>query len=124
MSQAWGDPRLLSDSDVLRFQWPSIRRDWEKGLIAFTKSRISGTCAHPGGDLALLQEVIALPNCRVVIAHGSKDAIIPLKLIQKIQSRFPNITYVSFEGQGHDPFEEKPDIFVDRIYEVITNYDN
>ena len=120
MSQAWGDSKLLSDTDVLRFQWPSIRRDWEKGLIAFTKSRILGVNSYPGGDFVLLEEVVKMPNCRVVIAYGTKDAIVPIKQIVKIQKRFPNITYISFEGQGHDPFEEQPDLFVHGICKVIN----
>jgi pimeloyl-ACP methyl ester carboxylesterase len=88
-------------------------------LIAFTRSRLSAICAYPTGDLGLLEEVLQIPNCRVVIAHGSKDAIVPQKLIQKIKSRFPTIDYICFEGQGHDPFEEQPDLFVNKIYEVI-----
>jgi len=120
LSQAWGDSKRLSETDVLRFQWPSVRKNWEKGLLCFTKSRLLGICTYPGGDFGLLQDVVDMPNCRVVIAYGSKDAVVPFKQIQKIQQRFPDITYISFEGLGHDPFEENPDLFVRNISRILS----
>ena len=35
---AWGDPKKLYDSDVLRFQWPSIGKGWEDGLVTFARA--------------------------------------------------------------------------------------
>lgn len=112
LSLAWGDPNRLSDSDVLRFQWPSIGRGWEKGLLSFTRSRIAGKCEYPGGDLQLLKDVLALPNTSVAIIYGTKDNIVTSKMIDKIKSEFPDLKFVTLDGLGHDPFEEQVDTFV------------
>ena len=74
---AWGDPDLLSKSDALRFQWPSIGKGWEAGLLAFTRSRITSTQPYDGGEIQLLSDVLILPNVSVITAAGTKDNVIP-----------------------------------------------
>lgn len=44
LSLAWGDPTThLSESDILRFAWPSIGKGWEMGLINFTRSKLGSS---------------------------------------------------------------------------------
>lgn len=65
---AWGDPRRLTDRDVLRFQWPTVGRGWEDGIINFARSRIL-SARLPGAldDARLLREVMSLADTRVIM---------------------------------------------------------
>ena len=119
---AWGNPGLLSKSDALRFQWPSIGKGWEKGLLAFTRSRLSSTQSYAGGEIHLFSDVLSLPNTSVVIASGTKDNIIPLEASQRLYKYFNDtgkVSFVEFSGCGHDPFEENPCDFIQKIQEVV-----
>jgi len=117
---AWGNPDLVTESDALRFQWPSIGLGWENGLLAFTRSRISSVCTYVGGELKLLDDVVELPNTSVVIVHGSEDPVIPVRISQNIAQRLKSsITYIELEDQGHDPFEEGIEVFVKRVTETV-----
>jgi len=123
LKKVWGDPNLVTASDALRFQWPSIGKGWERGLLAFTRSRISSTCAYKGGEYQLLNDVLKLPNVKLVIVHGSKDPVIPIKMSKQIMENFGNdydITFIELEGQGHDPFEERIEEFIEKVVENIV----
>lgn len=113
---AWGDPRRLSDSDVLRFQWPSVGRGWEGGILNFARSRILSS-PHPGtlDDVRLLREVTNNEkDIRVVIVYGSRDGIVRIDstVAERVCKDFPNIKFIRMEGCGHDPFEEDVQGFV------------
>ena len=54
-----GDPLRLTDSDVLRFQWPSVGQGWEDGLLNFARSRILSS-SHPDAALDDAQLFISL----------------------------------------------------------------
>jgi len=79
-----------------------------------------GVCSYPGGDLQLLSDVLQIPNVKVIVVHGTKDAIVPSSMIQAISDRFPSIPCITLDGQGHDPFEEQVDVFVSKLSESIT----
>lgn len=112
---AWGDPNLLTEDDALRYKWPSIGLGWERGLLAFTRSRLTSTSRYDGRELDLLSEVIESPNTKVIIVHGSKDRVIPVRQSQKIAEVFEKVTFVEATGQGHDPFEENLKGFLEII---------
>ena len=120
---AWGDPDLLSKSDALRYQWPSIGTGWEEGLLAFTRSRITSTQSYNGGEIQLLSDVLRLPNISVIIAAGTKDNAIHWKNARRIADHFNDtgkVVLVEFCGRGHNPFEENSLEFVQKIQEAIT----
>jgi pimeloyl-ACP methyl ester carboxylesterase len=125
---AWGDPKLVSESDALRFQWPSIGRGWEKGLLAFTRAKLFAVdkynTGNGEGDFALLRDVLALPHTSVCILHGDKDTVISSKMIQSIVQTFPQIPLVQLQGQGHDPFEEQIDTFVSAVLALLPSHDD
>ena len=117
---AWGNPSLVSESDALRFEWPSIGRGWEKGLLAFTRSRISSVCSYSGGELKLLDDVIKLPKTSLIIVHGTKDPVVPIGMSQQIAERLKSaISYIELDGEGHDPFEEGVELFIERVLQNI-----
>jgi pimeloyl-ACP methyl ester carboxylesterase len=114
LQSVWGDPRLVSDSDALRFQWPSIGAGWEDGLLRFARAMKTVT----EGDL--VRRVACRPNTRIVVILGSRDKVIPRKMVDKVFSEFPEIPILEIDGCGHDPFEENVDAFIDLIEEVLA----
>ena len=112
----WGNPSLLSDTDALRFQWPSIGRGWEKGLLAFTRSRVSSTCYYNGGELQLLQDVADMDKTKVIIVHGTLDPVVPIQrsvdIVERRRHGNKDIIFLEMESVGHDPFEENTDEFL------------
>lgn len=73
-----------------------------------------------GDNMQLLRDVLNLPKTTVTIIHGTKDKIVPLRNSELLAKEFANLRLIPLDGQGHDPFEEKVDEFleaVNRVYE-------
>mmetsp|Transcript_17151 Transcript_17151/g.24135 ORF Transcript_17151/g.24135 Transcript_17151/m.24135 type:complete len:316 (-) Transcript_17151:79-1026(-) len=113
----WGDPTLLSDSDVLRFQWPSIGRGWEKGLIDFSRAQL---LPKQYKDTDLLEKVLALPNTKVSVVQGTSDLVVKQNVVQKFFEPYKSQVRIwELQNRGHDPFEEKPEEFVSTVMEIL-----
>ena len=121
-SVVWGNPNDVTDADGLRFQWPAIGKGWEKGLLAFTRSRLFNIDAYPGGDAALLSDVLDLPDTKVIIVAGGSDKIIPARASMSIAERF-SLRFVPLPGRGHDPFEENSGEFANLIESLLEEQD-
>ncbi|KAL7453403.1 hypothetical protein ACHAWC_005081 [Mediolabrus comicus] len=110
LASAWGDPKRLSESDVLRFQWPSIGMGWEQGLLNLVRHKLSSSASSSAmlNDEQLLHQVSNMKDTKVVIVYGSKDRIVRFEgaVAEKVKQEFPNLHLVRMEGLGHDPFEE------------------
>lgn len=119
LGQVWGNPSHLSDSDVLRFQWPSIGKGWERGLLSFALAQSRQGSSDGVTDAELMEQVLALPNSRVVVIRGEKDRVVPKKLVDGFFNKFPNVTIHELKGQGHDPFEEQVDVFVETVGSIL-----
>jgi len=121
LASAWGDPKRLSDSDVLRFQWPSIGMGWEQGLLNLVRSKLSSSSKSVLDDGELLQQVSSLPNTKVVIIYGSRDRIVRFEgsVAEKVKKEFPTVHIVRMEGLGHDPYEEDVDGFLRELKAVV-----
>ena len=122
LASAWGDPKRLSESDVLRFQWPSIGMGWEQGLLDLVRHKLSSSSASSSASLndeQLLHRVSNMKNTKVVIIYGSKDRIVRFEgaVAEKVKQEFPNVHLVRMEG-GHDPFEEDVDGFLNELKAV------
>ena len=104
-----------SDTDALSSQWPSIRQGWEKGILAFTRSRVASTCYYDGGELQLLQDVANMDNTKMIIVHGTLDPVVPIQrsvnILENIHGK-NDIAFLKMDNVGHDPFEENPDEFL------------
>ena len=112
MEVVWGDKSKLRDSDVLRFQWPSVGQGWERGLLEFTRAQISAFDKEDlQSDRTLLQRVIDLPNTKVMIILGGSDRVIPPSFSRKFFTDF-GLPVQEMANLGHDPFEEKPEEFI------------
>ena len=131
LALAWGNPHRLSDSDVLRFQWPSIGKGWERGLVTFARSRLassssssSSSYSHPIlDDGQLLRAVSNIDNTKVVIVYGSKDKVVRIEgdVAKRLKTDFPTIRFVRMEGLGHDPFEEDVEVFMTELEKALEN---
>jgi pimeloyl-ACP methyl ester carboxylesterase len=111
----------VRDSDVLRFQWPSIGAGWERGLLRFAQAQ--GNVHDALDDATLLRRVLELPNTTVAIILGSKDKVISSKLIRTFlhDNDFEEqVPVIELEGLGHDAFEEDVDAFVDAVEQLLS----
>jgi pimeloyl-ACP methyl ester carboxylesterase len=118
---AWGNPKRLKGSDGLRYQWPSIGKGWERGLINFAHIQGSGlTLGRYANEQELLRDVLNMPNVRGIhVISGSSDRIMRSKRIRQFLSGFPNITVTEIDGLGHNPFEEDCDLFMEALQVVL-----
>lgn len=115
-STAWGNPARVRDSDVLRYQWPSIGEGWEEGLLKFARAQ------RRNDDERLLQQVLGLPNTTVAVVIGTEDKVIPPRVTSDFLSTFQdqNIQVVPMEGLGHNAFEEDVEAFMS-VVDKINN---
>lgn len=113
---AWGNPERVRDSDVLRYQWPSIGKGWERGLLQFARAQKSFD------DRLLFRQVLDLPNTTVAIVLGSEDKVIPIEMTRKFLSDFQDddLNVIQLEGLGHNPFEEDVETFMHAVENIIN----
>ena len=115
---AWGDPNRLKDSDVLRFQWPSIGLGWEQGLLDFTQAQQQSF--KTSNDRELFQQVLNLPNTTVSVIVGSNDRVVPVSRIRAFVEGISSfVPVVELDGLGHDPFEEDVERFVSAVDHLL-----
>lgn len=120
LSAVWGDKSRLHESDVLRYQWPSIGRGWERGLLQFTRAQSSLHSSGYETDQELLRAVLDLPNVLSVnVILGSKDRVVSEGRVLAFLQEFPEVNIKKMVGSGHDPFEEDTDSFVDIVESLL-----
>lgn len=118
LSSAWGDAARLKDTDVLRFQWPSIHKGWEAGLTRFARAQ---TRSFPDDDLGIMPDeellirVLALPNTTVEVILGGKDRVVSPDRVRRFLEPFPRVPIQKLPDLGHDPFEEDVDAFLNVV---------
>lgn len=114
---AWGNPKMVTESDVLRYQWPAIGRGWETGLLNFARAQ------RRVDDRTLLKNVLDLPNTTVAVVLGAKDKVVPAKAIRTFLEDFEgyDIPIVEMPGMGHDAFEEDVEGFVRCVEELLES---
>lgn len=116
LSLAWGDPNRLTDTDVLRFQWPSILTGWEQGLLDFARAQGLPVLES---DQELLDQVLQDPNTQVSVMLGSNDRVVRPEHVHKFFQKYPAVKVKVLPGLGHDPFEEDVHGFVDEVEKLL-----
>lgn len=118
LEQVWFDKKKLTDSDVLRFQWPAVGRGWEDGILTFTRAMAQ---PPPMTDNQLLKQVVTPEaNAIVTVIVSRTDKVIPSKRMQKFLSPFEGkLQIVEMADVGHDPFEEDVEGFVSVVEELL-----
>mmetsp|Transcript_1027 Transcript_1027/g.1787 ORF Transcript_1027/g.1787 Transcript_1027/m.1787 type:complete len:456 (-) Transcript_1027:502-1869(-) len=128
LAMAWGDGKKLTQDSVNLYRYPSIATGWERGLLKFTAAQITGLGSFVGergrkGDGELLLSVCKVCD-EVVIVHGRKDRIVPLKNSLKlkdwVEEEGGKLEVVELSGVGHVAHEELEDDFVSICGEIIT----
>ena len=118
LKSAWGDSKRLKDADVLRFQWPSLHKGWETGLINFVKAQSQSfpyDKFQQMSDEELLVRVLALPNTKVEVVVGENDRIMPPRSVRRFLEPFPRVPITELPSMGHDPFEEDVEVFLQTL---------
>jgi pimeloyl-ACP methyl ester carboxylesterase len=129
LSLAYGNKNTVTDSDVLRYAWPSIGYGWEDGLLNFAAAQQMPQEDELDDDVKLMRRVLELPNTKVVIILGSKDKVVPSKLVYKFVENVKATTtdevivpIIEMEGLGHCAFEEDADAFCLKVGELVNAY--
>ena len=112
---AWGDPNRVSDSDVLRFQWPSIGKGWEQGLLRFSRAQMM--TMKNVDERSLFQQVLNRPKTRLVVLRGNQDRVVTKSMLDTFLVPFPAVQVIELDGLGHDPFEEDVERFISTLDE-------
>ena len=120
---AWGEPKRLSDTDVLRFQWPSIGKGWEVGLLDFSRAQFQYG-ATTNSLKELMARVLQLPNTTVDVIIASNDRVVEPKAVRNFLRDFPSVDILELPRLGHDPFEEDTTVFVDTLEELLRARSN
>eukprot|EP00578_Thalassiosira_sp_NH16_P022055 CAMPEP_0181099028 /NCGR_PEP_ID=MMETSP1071-20121207/12443_1 /TAXON_ID=35127 /ORGANISM="Thalassiosira sp., Strain NH16" /LENGTH=595 /DNA_ID=CAMNT_0023181667 /DNA_START=137 /DNA_END=1924 /DNA_ORIENTATION=- len=118
----WVDRSILSHSNVLFYQWPSVRRGWEGGVVNFVRARIlSSPPVDALDDGELLRRVADLRDTKVVIIYGSKDWLVPIEgnVADTIGRELPHVKMIRLEGAGHNPFETDADGFMAELEKAL-----
>lgn len=127
LTMAWGDGKKLTQDSVNLYRYPSIATGWESGLLKFTAAQITGLGSFVGergrkGDGELLLSVCKVCD-EVVIVHGRKDRIVPLKNSLKlkdwVEEEGGKLEVVELDGVGHVAHEEVEDDFVSICEEIV-----
>jgi pimeloyl-ACP methyl ester carboxylesterase len=74
-------------------------------------------------DATLLRRVLELPNTTVAVVLGSKDKVVPPKLIHKFLQDFETVPVVELEGLGHDAFEEDVEAFMGAVEQLLGSWE-
>lgn len=112
---AWANPDDVRDSDVLRYQWPSIGKGWERGILKFASAQTRND------DKALFQQVLDLPNTTVAIVIGAEDKVIPPHITLSFLSDFKDqdLKVIQLENLGHNTFEEDVETFINAVEAIL-----
>ena len=135
----WGDPKLVTDSDALRFGWPSIGMGWEEGLLQFARAQTHSMSSPSASDAELFQQVLELPNTEIQIIVGGKDRVVTPTMVRQFLERVqnnarnaeggnsgsPNVsipTPIVMDEMGHDAFEEDVDGFIEIVEQRANDF--
>ncbi|MGK3751323.1 MAG: pimeloyl-ACP methyl ester carboxylesterase, partial [Bacillariaceae sp.] len=129
LSLAYGNKETVTESDAMRYAWPSIGHGWEDGLLNFAAAQQMPQEDELDDDVELMRRVLELPNTKVVIILGSKDKVVPSKLVYKFVEKVKATTtdevvvpIIEMEGLGHCAFEEDSDAFCLKVGELVNDH--
>ena len=116
LKKAWGDPSKVSETDILRFEWPYIIRGWEKGLTSLARALFLPLKMT---EYECMQRVLQLPNTTVSVIASTADPSIPIEQLRKFLGDFPSVKVVELAGLGHDIHEENVELFLTTVGYIL-----
>ncbi|CAH9092063.1 unnamed protein product [Cuscuta epithymum] len=118
---AWYDATKLTTEVLSLYKAPLFVEGWDEALHEIGKLSFE-TVLSPGNAISVLK---AVENIPVLVVAGAEDALVPLKSVQIMVSKFVNSRLVAISGCGHLPHEECPKAllaamspFISRILEA------
>lgn len=118
---------LRSDSSWADgYRRPSAVAGWDVGMVRVVLAAATGGVSGLAGvfrgpndagadDSSRVAAALAASGARVLIVHGSEDAIVPAGNSERLQRMVPGAKLVVMQGVGHMPHEEAPERFLDEV---------
>jgi pimeloyl-ACP methyl ester carboxylesterase len=135
LASAWADGSRVTRRYVDAYRLPQLVRGWEGGMLRFLGARFSekaglwAALAHAlRGDGHLSQAERLAAACaaggvRVLLLHGTRDALVPAANSRRLARLLPGAELVEFEDCGHMPHEECAERFVREVAAFVEALD-
>ena len=126
LAASWGDPSIPPPPALVqRYRAPSLLAGWEAGLICFLLARVpvgrgplaaarAAARGEPVGAAARLAAATRAASVPILIVHGDRDALVPLRNSRRLAAEL-GASLAVVPGRGHTPHEEAPAEFVDVV---------
>ncbi|XP_035845587.1 uncharacterized protein LOC110935643 [Helianthus annuus] len=114
--RAWYDATKLTTDVLSLYKAPLYVEGWDESLYEIGKL---------SSDTVLTEEnasslVKAVEDTPVMVIAGAEDALVSLKSVQTMASKFVNSRLVAISGCGHLPHEECPEVLLAAMLPFIS----
>ncbi|KAL4559947.1 hypothetical protein LXL04_032093 [Taraxacum kok-saghyz] len=114
--RAWYDATKLTTDVLSLYKAPLCVEGWDEALYEI--GRLSSDTVLTEQNASLL--VKAVKDTPVLVIAGAEDALVPLKSVQAMSSKFVNSTLVAISSCGHLPHEECPKVLLAAMLPFIS----
>ncbi|CAI9286417.1 unnamed protein product [Lactuca saligna] len=114
--RAWYDATKLTTDVLSLYKAPLCVEGWDEALHEIGKLSCETILSQQNESL-LVKAVEELP---LLVVAGAEDALVPLKSVQLMASKFVNSRLVAISGCGHLPHEECPKALLAAVLPFIT----
>ncbi|KAF5726908.1 hypothetical protein HS088_TW22G00593 [Tripterygium wilfordii] len=114
--RAWYDAIKLTTEVLSLYKAPLCVEGWDEALHEIGRLSCQTVLSRQSAE-SLLKAVHDVP---VLVIAGAEDALVPLKSIQAMASKFVNSRLVAISGCGHLPHEECPKALLAAISPFIS----
>lgn len=113
IGQGWADPSRASAADVAAYRAPLADPAWSRGLWEVL------TAEPP----PMLVEVLANVRVPTIVAAGDHDRVIRPESNRRTAGAIPGARFRLLPDAGHTPHEERPDLVVATILDLVRDLD-
>ncbi|KAI3803440.1 hypothetical protein L1987_31591 [Smallanthus sonchifolius] len=114
--RAWYDATKLTTDVLSLYKTPLCVEGWDEALHEIGK--LSSETIFTQQNESLL--VKAVDDTPLLVIAGAEDALVPLKSVQAMASKFVNSRLVAISGCGHLPHEECPKALLAAVLPFIS----
>lgn len=114
--RAWYDATKLTTDVLSLYKVPLCVEGWDEALHEIGRLS-SETIISQQNESLLVKAVEGLP---LLVIAGAEDALVPLKSVQAMASKFVNSRVVAISGCGHLPHEECPKALLAAVLPFIS----
>ncbi|KAI3775036.1 hypothetical protein L1987_49604 [Smallanthus sonchifolius] len=114
--RAWYDATKLTTDVLSLYKAPLCVEGWDEALHEIGK--LSSETVFTQQNESLL--VKAVDDTPLLVIAGAEDALVPLKSVQAMASKFVNSRLVAISGCGHLPHEECPKALLAAVLPFIS----